>query len=122
MPEAYLLNERRVDPRFDIKIPIIFKVLDHPKAMNIHDRGRKEIHHPTLNVSLGGMYIVAGHELEEGNILSFDIAVPGLAKKLKAMAEVVWSNEMGGGIRFLSMKDGDLNAFKTYLARASSDD
>ncbi len=123
MPEAYLQKDRRVNPRVDAIIPIVFRVLDDPKEIrSIRDRGKKEVHHPTLNVSLGGMYIVADQTLEQGNILSFDIPIPGVVKKLNAMAEVVWSNEMGGGIRFLAMKNNDLKTFKAYIDKASLSD
>lgn len=121
MPEAFLLKEKRVHPRISVKIPLVFRVIDDQEEIkSLQDRKKKEKHHPTLNVSLGGMFIAAGQPLKDGNILSLEILIPGSAKKIKATAEVVWSNDMGGGIQFLTIGEEDMKAFKIYLSRVSS--
>lgn len=121
MPEAYLQKEKRVDPRISIKIPVIFRVIDDQEEIEtLFERKRKEKHTHTLNISLGGMSIVAGEALKDQSILSLDILISGSEKILKAIAEVVWSNEMGGGIRFLTMNEDDIETLKDYLDKAAS--
>ncbi len=119
MPDAYLLNEKRVAPRITVKIPITFRVInDRGKIESLRDRDEKGKNSHTLDISLGGMFILAGQTLKGGNILSLVILIPGSKKKLKAFAEVVWTNEMGGGVRFLAMKENDMKSFKAYLDMA----
>ena len=119
MPDGFLLNEKRVNPRITVKIPITFRVINDQKDIeNFRGLDKKEKNSHTLDISLGGMFILAGQTLKEGNILSLVILIPGAKKKLKAFAEVVWANEMGGGVRFLAMKEDDMKTFKAYLDRA----
>lgn len=121
MPEAYLQSEKRVDPRFAVRIPIIFRAMDDKDEIkSLLDRDKKEKKAHTLNISLSGMCLVTGKALTVGNVLSLDIMLPGSTRILRAIAEVVWSNETGGGIRFLSMKEGDMQSFKTYLDEVAS--
>ncbi len=121
MPEAFLLKEKRVHPRITVKIPLVFEVIDDQEEIDsLHNRKKKEVHHPTLNVSLGGMFIMAGQPLKDGNILNLEILIPGSLKKLNLTAEVVWSNEMGGGIQFLTIDKGDMKSLKAYLDKVSS--
>ncbi len=122
MPEAFLQNEnqsdKRVDPRFSVRIPIVYRVLDDPEEIvSLLERNKMEKQAHTLNISLGGLFIASAEALKNKSILSLTISIPDLAEKLKAMTEVVWTNERGGGIRFLAMKEEDMNLFKTYLSR-----
>jgi Tfp pilus assembly protein PilZ len=121
MPEAYLLKERRVHPRIAVKIPVIFRVLDDQEEINNTVEWRKNVkNRHTMDISLGGMFIVADQPLREGNILTLEISIPDTPEKLKAMAEVVWSSETGGGIQFLAMNEDDMKSLKSYLDKASS--
>jgi len=120
-PEAYLLKERRVHPRISVRIPAVFRVLDDKAEIkSVLDLRKTEKNARTMDVSLGGLCIMSDQPMETGNILRLDISVPEEPKKLKAMAEVVWSNDSGGGIRFLTMDEKDMEILKTYLAKASS--
>jgi c-di-GMP-binding flagellar brake protein YcgR len=121
MPKAYLLKERRVYPRISVKVPVVYWLLeDLDEIKSILERKEKEKKRSTLNISLGGMCLLADEPLKDGNILSLEIDVPDAPKKMKAIAEVVWSNETGGGIHFLTMNDEDMNALKDYLDKLSS--
>lgn len=121
MPDGYLLKERRVYPRIALKIPVIFRVLDDQEEIkSVIELRKKEKHGHTLDVSLGGLCVVTDQPLQEGSILSLEITIPDVTKTLKAMAEVVWSSETGGGIRFLTMDENDMETLKTYLSKASS--
>ncbi len=121
MREAYLIKERRVEPRICVKIPITFKVINDTKEIEkliTLKKGKKL--HPALNISLGGMCLLTNQRLKDGSVLELEITIPGLAKDIKAAAEVVWSNETGGGIRFMTMEEEDVSFMKTYLSKAST--
>ncbi len=72
-------------------------------------------------MSLGGLGILTNEPLKPGSILKIEILIPDNPSKLNAMTEVVWSNESGGGVQFLAMKDEDVQALKNYLDKASSE-
>ncbi len=121
MPEAYLENEKRVDPRFAVRIPILFREMDNKDEIrSLLDPYKKERKAHTVNVSISGMCLVAGMALKIGTVLSLEILLPGSMKMLKAVAEVVWSKEASAGIRFLAMKENDMVSFKAYLDEVSS--
>lgn len=121
MTESYLLKERRVHPRIAAKVPLEFKVLDDQEEIkNIHEKRKKEKNSQAMDVSLGGIFIMSDQPLREGNILNLEIAIPGAPDKLKAIVEVVWSNETGGGIQFLAMAEPDVEALKAYLDKVST--
>ena len=121
MTESYLLKERRVHPRISVKIPLVFKVLDDQEEIkNIIEKRQKEINPQAMDVSLGGIFIMSDQPLQEGNILNLEITIPGAPEKLKAIVEVVWANETGGGIQFLAMAEPDVETLKAYLDKAST--
>jgi hypothetical protein len=121
MTEAYLLKERRVHPRISVKVPVDFRILVDPEEINNTYDWRKSIkHRNTMDVSLGGIFIVTDQPLKERNLLSLEITIPETKEKLSAMAEVVWTSESGGGIQFLAMKEEDMKTLTAYLAKASS--
>lgn len=121
MPEAYLYKERRIHPRVSVMIPISYSVMEAEKeiASALEER-RMERHGHTLDVSLGGLFIMSEHPLKEGEILDIRITIPGLNNILSATTEVVWSNEKGGGVRFLRMKEEEMKTLKAYLDRATA--
>jgi c-di-GMP-binding flagellar brake protein YcgR len=120
-PDAYLLKERRVYPRISVKIPIVFRVLDDKAEIkSILDLRKKEKHGHTMDVSLGGLCVMSEQPVQTGNVLRLDISIPDTSKSLKAMAEVVWANDTGGGIRFLAMDEADIETLKSYLSKAAT--
>ncbi len=121
MTEAYLLKERRVHPRISVKIPLDFRIIDNREEIkSVLELRKKEKNGKTLDASLGGLCVVTDYPLYEGTILSLEISIPEPPQKTRAMAEVVWANDSGGGIRFLAMEEKDRDALKTYLTKASS--
>ncbi len=121
MPEAFLLKERRVHPRISIKIPLHFRIIDdRDEIKSVLELRKKEKDGRTLDASLGGLCIVTDHPIKEGSILKLEIFVPDEPVKIRGMAEVVWCNESGGGIRFLAMDETDREIMKNYLSKAST--
>jgi Tfp pilus assembly protein PilZ len=73
-----------------------------------------------MDVSLGGLCVMSEQPVQTGNVLRLDISIPDTSKSLKAMAEVVWANDTGGGIRFLAMDEADIETLKSYLSKAAT--
>jgi len=120
MPEANMYVEKRIHPRVSVKIPVKFRVIEEQKEIEtVFERRKKEQTTQTMDVSLGGLYIVADQILNVGSILRLDISIPEKNSMVSAFAEVVWSNETGGGLHFLAMKEEDVEFLKGYLTKAS---
>jgi c-di-GMP-binding flagellar brake protein YcgR len=120
MPEANMFVEKRVHPRVSVKIPVKYRVIEDQKELEtVFERKKKEQTTRTMDVSLGGLYIVADQILNVGSILRLDISLPEKSSLVSAFAEVVWANETGGGLHFLAMKEDDVDSLKNYLAKAS---
>lgn len=122
MPEANMFVEKRVHPRVSVKIPVKYRVIEDQKEIEtVFERKKREQTTRTMDVSLGGLYIVAEAVLNIGSILRLDISLPEKSSLISAFAEVVWANETGGGLHFLAMKEDDAESLKTYLINVSSE-
>lgn len=122
MPEANMFVEKRIHPRVSVKIPVKYRVIEDQKELEtVFERKKREQTTRTMDVSLGGLYIVADQVLNIGSILRLDISLPERASLISAFAEVVWANETGGGLHFLAMKEDDAESLKFYLVNLSND-
>jgi c-di-GMP-binding flagellar brake protein YcgR len=120
MPEANMFVEKRIHPRVSVKIPVKYRVIEDQKELEtVFERKKREQTTRTMDVSLGGLYIVADQVLNVGSILRLDISLPEKSSMISAFAEVVWANETGGGLHFLAMKEDDVETLKNYLNQAS---
>ncbi len=120
MPEANMFMEKRIHPRVSVKIPVKYRVIEDQKELEtVFERKKKEQTTRTMDVSLGGLYIVADQILNVGSILRLDISLPEKSTLISAFAEVVWANETGGGLHFLAMKEDDVEFLKNYLIKNS---
>lgn len=121
MTKAFLQKEKRVFPRILVQVPVAYAVMQaESEIQNAKEERRKEKHGHTLDVSLGGLFLASDEPLKEGWVLIVSIFIPGAEDKLSATAEVVWANETGGGVRFLTMKEEDMKTLKAYLDKASA--
>ena len=121
MPDAHMYVEKRVHPRVSVKIPVKYRIIeDQQELETVFERKKKEQNTRTMDVSLGGLYIVADQILNIGSILRLDVSLPEKTSLISAFAEVVWANETGAGLHFLAMKEEDVEALKAYLAKVSN--
>lgn len=121
MPEANMFLEKRVHPRVSVKVAVKYRVIEEQREIeSVFERKNRDKTSQTLDVSLGGLYLVADQVINVGSILRLDIDIPGQSSKVSAFAEVVWSNDSGLGLHFLAMKDGDVDTLKNYLSQAQS--
>ncbi len=122
MPEANMLVEKRVYPRVSINVPVNYQVIEDQNEIKEVLRGTgKDKNSHTLNVSLGGLYLVVDHILEKGRILRLGMSLPGISHLITAFAEVVWSNESDAGLRFLAIKEEDVEILNNCLLRTMSE-
>ena len=120
MPEANMFSEKRIYPRVPVKIPVKYRVIeDELEVKSILERRKKDQSAQTVDISLGGLYVVTDQALALGKILRLDITLGDNQNPLTAFAEVVWANESGGGLRFLTMKDDDMVLLRAYLEKVS---
>jgi c-di-GMP-binding flagellar brake protein YcgR len=121
MPEGSMFMERRRYPRVTVEIPVKYRLIDDQKELaTVFDRKKKDTHTRSLDLSLGGIYITADQRLKVGTILRLEITVPEPSTLLSAFAEVIWSNDTGGGLHFLAMKDEDMECLKGYIEKMNS--
>lgn len=121
MPEANMYMEKRVHPRVPFKIPVKYRVVEDPKEAKAVLNGKKaDKSSRTINISLGGLYLVVDQVLGVGSVLRLEMNMPEIARVIPSFAEVAWSNNTEVGLRFLAMKEEDVGALKDYLQRAIS--
>ena len=120
-PDANMFIEKRIHPRVSIKIPVKYRLIEDQKELDsVFERRKREQSSSTMDVSLGGLYIVAEQILKVGSILRLDISVPNRPSLISAFAEVVWANETGGGLHFLAMREDDVESLKAYLTKSGN--
>jgi c-di-GMP-binding flagellar brake protein YcgR len=116
MPEADIVIDKRVHPRVSLKMHVKYLVLNNKKEYTtILDRQKEERISHSVDVSLGGMYLVADHTLPVGSNLRMNIYLPDHSHTIGAYAEVVWSNATGGGLQFEAIKDEDVERLRECL-------
>lgn len=116
MHDANMFLEKRIHPRVAIKIPLRYRVIDDQKLLDtILDRKKKEKMSVTLDVSLGGLYLVADEDIPVSSILRLDFDIPGHTHVITSFTEVVRNTKNGVGLRFLAMSEMDANALKNFI-------
>jgi c-di-GMP-binding flagellar brake protein YcgR len=118
MDQGNLFMEKRVHPRFSVKVPVTYRFVEDQEEMKgVADWRKEEKHAQTLDMSLGGMFIAVDQPLLVGGIARFDISLIGTSKNLIVYAEVVWSNVTGAGLHFLMIKPQDLETLKEFFTK-----
>lgn len=121
MPTGHMFLEKRAEPRVPIKIPVKYLVLEDQNEINgAIESGKKGKTAHTIDLSVKGMFIVSQQPLSKGNILRIDFSLNHSATFLRVFAQVVWANDTGGGLKFLSMQDEDIQFLRDYLDKAVS--
>ena len=118
MPEANKFIEKRVYPRVAVNIPVKYRIVEDPTNIKtVLERKYGEENSHTMNVSLGGLYVVADHVLDQDSILRMEITLPEISNMITVYAEVEWSNDTGWGLHFEAIREDDLDALKNYLSQ-----
>jgi hypothetical protein len=81
MDQGNLFMEKRVHPRFSVKVPVTYRFVEDQEEMKgVADWRKEEKHAQTLDMSLGGMFIAVDQPLLVGGIARFDISLIGTKK------------------------------------------
>jgi uncharacterized protein (TIGR02266 family) len=85
--------------------------------------GAGQLEFQAADISAKGTFLKSELLLEEGDRLSVEFRVPGVARLMRAHARVVWvrrfpkANEPAGmGLEFLAMSEEDTAALLSFLA------
>ena len=101
-----------------LNIPIKYRIIEDQKEItSVLERNNKGQTTQTKDVSLDGLYLIADHVPEVGSVLWLDITLPNIPRIISSYAEVVWSNDTGGGLHFEVIKEEDLDILKNYLSQ-----
>jgi c-di-GMP-binding flagellar brake protein YcgR len=78
-----------------------------------------------LNISGGGLSLIAKDDFRQGDLLELDIHIPHLEEPVRAVGEVVWFFSSAGkerdrsmreaGVRFRDLATKDLNCILEYV-------
>ena len=115
MLEAKLFVENRMYPRILTKISAGYRVISEQKEIELVLIRRKRETARTKDISLGGLYILANHGLKVGQVLRLYISLQTNSKIISPIAEVVWTNGKGGGLRFISLRKEEKDLLGEYL-------
>ncbi|HUO56582.1 MAG TPA: PilZ domain-containing protein [bacterium] len=122
MPEAKLFVEKRAHPRFAVTLAIKYRLIeDRNEIQKILERRNQKLDSRTLDLSLGGMYLVSREKLNLQSILNVEMTLPGETTPFSVFAEVVWNNETGVGLHFITIREPDLERLKAYLDSRAKD-
>ncbi len=118
MEDAKMFIEKRAYPRTKAQFPVKYCLLEDKREIElILDDSKRERVALTRDISLGGMQIIAEHPIRVGEVMIFEIPLPGLVEPLLAAAEVVWVDGSTGGLHFLKISDEDFAALTAYIKK-----
>lgn len=118
MEDAKMFIEKRLFPRYKIHFPVkCCFVQDKNEAQTLMELSKKNVNATTRDISLGGMQIELEQPMKVGDVLAFEIPLPGGAHTITTCAEVIWMDGKISGLHFLIIDEEDLMVFKAYLKR-----
>ncbi len=123
MAEGNMFLDKRAHSRVLVKLPITFKVVDEKlKDKALHSMGEHQRDAESWDTSLGGMYIISNESLKPRDRLNLKIFLPKSENPLVVLADVVWADRSGAGLRFVAMKEEVIRVLEAYLKDLSPED
>ncbi|MBN2495117.1 MAG: PilZ domain-containing protein [Deltaproteobacteria bacterium] len=109
---AFHLKRRRKAPRAPLNRAVQFKM------------GSEELSGRGIEVGVGGMSIWAERVPDKGSMVTLRFSLPGSARQVTAMAEVVWSRSPAGGkrngsmgVKFIALPRDERNEIRSFVTR-----
>ncbi len=109
MPEGDIFIERRQHKRVDFHFKVKYKIVTADV-----DKIRKDAREAdSINVSTGGMQLVANEEFQSTQVLRLEFSLKGHENPIVTFAEIKWcahgddSKQFKSGLEFLVLKDED---------------
>jgi hypothetical protein len=114
-----MVINKRVHPRITLKIPVKYRLIeDQEEIKTVREGPKKGQTSQTMDVSMGGMYLVADQIPSVGSVLWLELTLPKLSRAVSAYAEVIWVNATGGGLHFEVVQEEDFEVLKDYFSQA----
>lgn len=107
-------QERRRHPRISCSLPVRVRRMEDPAATVSADN-RREFTSMAVNLSQGGLYIHSQEPLGYNELYRLSINLPETDAKITAFAEVIWSNDKGGGVHFLAIHEDQEIHLREYV-------
>ena len=69
------------------------------------------------DISEDGMFIDSQHPMNQGDVITFKLTLPGHGDPIQGKAEVMWTQQMVGiGVHFTKVGDDDRERIKFFVA------
>jgi len=108
--------EKREHPRHPVKIPVTFRRMDdNAQPRSLKDLPQQIKSAQTLDSSVGGMFVVCEEPLQKGDLVSLKLGLPTGGPPFTAFAEVAWMGPSGAGLKFLAVKEQDVQRLEDFL-------
>ncbi len=118
MTEGTIFVEKRAHSRLLVKFHVTYQLLDEKhKNEAVKKIGTDPKVAQTVDAGLGGMYIVSEEALKLGNHLRLKVDLPPPEAPLTLLADVVWADGKGAGLRFLAMKEAEVKILEAFLEK-----
>ncbi|XOF33046.1 MAG: PilZ domain-containing protein [Candidatus Electrothrix sp. YB6] len=101
-----------------------FTRVEFKRDVHLDFNERQYIEHTVNNLSLGGMYVQGDFDQQAGDICTVELSDPAADTgivELRARASVVWADEEGIALRFLSMGHDSFLFLQTALLYEAED-
>ena len=116
MVKGNIFLDKRSHYRMLVKLPITFEVLsEQEKGKSLLEGDKVQWTAESWDASLGGMYIISNELLKPSDRLTLKMTLPHVENPLGILAEVVWADRSGAGLRFVSMSDADVQTLEQFL-------
>jgi c-di-GMP-binding flagellar brake protein YcgR len=119
MPEGEIFSEKRTYKRMSKNFAITYQILSSASGITEYSEESKIA--DCLNLSAGGIGLIANENLSAGQIIEIKFMLEEKDQSITTCAEVRWSkrddktNKCRAGIEFLSIKEEDKNLIKKFI-------
>ena len=118
MTNQNLFSEKRAHERVHVKLLVRYRVLEEKEpARNIGELSLGENQSQTLDTSLGGLCVAQNGHLNAGNLLNLKLLLPTRNETITAFVDVVWATSSMAGLKFLAVKEKDLELLSEQLKK-----
>jgi hypothetical protein len=109
------VTDRRRHPRVKCNLPVKIRRMEDPAATLSNDT-RREFAMTAVNVSQGGLCLQAMQPIGSNDLYRISIDIPDREVKVTAFGEVIWSDDMKGGVHFLAIHEDQENYLKDFVS------
>lgn len=117
MSKSILFQEKRkVQERILAKVPIRYWSVRDEETEILFDRNLDVKVSYSMNISLGGVFLVTKEELPVESLIRLHLFLPS-QPFLSTLARVLWTDVQGAGVCFVGMKPKEVESLKEYLTQ-----